>query len=361
MLEPSLAQGTYTPARVAVLPPDVFVVLDQAGENDPAQSAALGQAVSFETARAVEQTLRARGYDVDLSTRWDGIFAADGSPLVSHDELAWLTNGILQFANSPAGGGQGVMQGPRFVAPELAGRVGAATQSDALLYINVKGATTTPGKRAASIVAGVFIVFIVIGVILLIAASSKSGGGPSNGGWSGHGGGGGQSVARAPASGWHGTPPAASASGWRGTPPAAAAAPSGGGWRGTPPPATGSGTWGAAPAGSGWRGGGPPVGAPVYRGGPGVGVNVGVAVVVPLDGPTYTHDGSVAYDDPLFAGDELYVSMTLISTYDGRILWHARDNLDLEADHSGDVDRMVQLFLGTLPARAGFVPSPPPR
>jgi hypothetical protein len=96
----------------------------------------------------------------------------------------------------------------------------------------------------------------------------------------------------------------------------------------------------------------------VYRGGPGV--NVGVALVVPLDEPVYTHDGSVAYDDPMFAGDELYVSMTLVSTYDGRILWHAHDSLDLEAEDNRDVDRMVQTFLGGLPpARAPAAYSPP--
>ena len=75
-----------------------------------------------------------------------------------------------------------------------------------------------------------------------------------------------------------------------------------------------------------------------------------VGVVIPLDGPVYTHDGSVGYDDPLFAGDEVYVSMTLVSTYDGRILWHARDHLDLDADEAPDVDRMVHTFLDTLPA-----------
>jgi hypothetical protein len=79
---------------------------------------------------------------------------------------------------------------------------------------------------------------------------------------------------------------------------------------------------------------------------------------VPLDEPVYTHDGSVAYDDPMFAGDELYVSMTLVSTYDGRILWHVHDHLDLEADDNRDVDRMVQTFIGGLPARSpvGYVP-----
>ena len=66
-----------------------------------------------------------------------------------------------------------------------------------------------------------------------------------------------------------------------------------------------------------------------------------------------THDGSIAYDDPVFAGDELYVSMTLVSTYDGRVLWHARDALDLEANNPAHVDRMedpVDLYRVWAPA-----------
>ena len=73
------------------------------------------------------------------------------------------------------------------------------------------------------------------------------------------------------------------------------------------------------------------------------------ARIAGVDEPVYTHDGSIAYDDPVFAGDELYVSMTLVSTYDGRVLWHARDALDLEANNPAHVDRMVQDFMDTLP------------
>jgi hypothetical protein len=69
-----------------------------------------------------------------------------------------------------------------------------------------------------------------------------------------------------------------------------------------------------------------------------------VGVWVPLGGPVHTHDGNVEHDDELFAGDELYVSMTLVSTYDGRVLWHAREHLDLDAEDNADVDRMVQSF-----------------
>jgi hypothetical protein len=98
------------------------------------------------------------------------------------------------------------------------------------------------------------------------------------------------------------------------------------------------------------------VGAPVYYGGPRV--SFGVGVWVPLGGPVHTHDGNVEHDDELFAGDELYVSMTLVSTYDGRVLWHAREHLDLDAEDNADVDRMVQSFLSTLPARGGQVAQP---
>jgi hypothetical protein len=424
MVEPSLASGAYAPARIAVLPPDVFVVLDQFGENDPVKSAALGGAVSKETVKLVEQTLRARGYDVDLSARWDGIFDQAGGVLVNRDELGWLANGVLQFANGPAGGGHGPMTAPQFVAPELASKVGWATQSDALLYVNVKGVTTTPGKRTASILAGVFIVVIVAAVVLALVASSsggnkgggtspvKSGGGDgwrgqpvanaaspggSSGGWRGApvGGGGAASAmpsgnaaggggaliggggARASAiPGAHGgggaavipggnasprvggLSPAPAGGGWRGTPPTIAQTappPTAGGWRGTPP------TGGVAAGGGGWRGGvAPPhpVGAPVYYGGPRV--SFGVGVWVPLSGPVHTHDGNVQHEDEYFAGDELYVSMTLVSTYDGRVLWHAREHLDVDAEDNADVDGMVQAFLSTLPAR-GAPPAPQPK
>ncbi|HXI60216.1 MAG TPA: hypothetical protein VNO55_29330 [Polyangia bacterium] len=334
MVEPFFAQRTYTPSRIALLPPDVFVILDQVGDNDPAASAAMGQMVSTETVKAIGNLLHSRGYDVDLSARWDGIFAQDGSPLVSRDELGWLANGILQFANSPDGGGEGAMVPPRFVAPELAARVGWATQSDALLYVNVKGVTVSNGKRTAQILGAVFIVVIVAAIILATIAQSRGGGGgpgvsPGRGG----GGGGG---------GWRGQPA------FRGTPPAGAArlaaprtGPPGGALiaprgRGVPPP--------------------PPLGGGrVYGGGPHIGVGVGI--MVPLDGPQYTHDGTVTHEDEIFGGDDLYVAMTLVSAYDGRILWHARQNLDLDADDPLDVDAMVQTMLGPLPARAGTPPA----
>src|SRR5204863_6917929 len=127
--------------------------------------------------------------------------------LVRGQELGGLGNGVLAVANSADAANEGALATPRLVAPELAARGGAATQSEAVLYVNVKGAVVTPGKRTASILAGVFFVVIVAAVILALAASAKGG----NGGGSniGRGSGGvprGTPVARAPAGGvWRGT------------------------------------------------------------------------------------------------------------------------------------------------------------
>ncbi|HVR61540.1 MAG TPA: hypothetical protein VMU50_06555, partial [Polyangia bacterium] len=114
MIEPAFAARAYTPSRIALMPPDVFLVLDQVGDNDPAASAALSQAFTSETAAAIGKELRARGYDIDLSARWDGIVGADGNVLIGRDELGWLANGIVEFENSPDGGGQGPMAPARF-------------------------------------------------------------------------------------------------------------------------------------------------------------------------------------------------------------------------------------------------------
>ncbi|HET6148713.1 MAG TPA: hypothetical protein VFH68_14350, partial [Polyangia bacterium] len=319
MIDPAFAARAYTPLRIAVLQPDVFVVLDQVGDNDPVASAALGQAVTGQTVQAINQALRSRGYDVDLSARWDGIVAPDGSLLVNRDEMGWLANGILQFANSPEGGGAGPMTQPAFIAPEVAAHVGWATQSDALLYVNVKGVSVSSGKRAAEVLAAVFIVVIIAAIILAIAASGKNNNGSSSG------------LGRG--AGMRGQPV------MRGTPPATGGArlPSTSGFRGTPP---GAGGPIVAPRGRGYA---PPIGGGPRRvyGGGGPHVGIGVGVIIPLDGPVYTHDGTVSHEDDTFAGDQLYVSMTLVSAQDGRVLWHQRQSLDLDAQSPADLDRMV--------------------
>jgi hypothetical protein len=350
LVDSGYAARAYTPGRIAVLPPDVFVVLDQVGDNDPVKSAALGQAVSAQTMGAIDRSLRSRGYDVNLLPRWDGVYGPDGTAVAGGEALEGLARSIIYFASSTDGARQGAIGSPPRVSPELAAQVGAATQADAVLYVNVKGVVTTPGRQTATILTGVFIV-VIVAAIILVMASQKGGGGRGLG----HGSGGSRvSGGHVGNAGWRAAPPAAGSSfrpsSWHGGgAPAALAAP-----RAAGP---------AAPPVGGWRGGRPPLragrGGPLYVGGGG-----NLNLIVPIDEPIYTHDGSIDYDDPIFAGDELYVSMTLVSTYDGRVLWHARDALDLEANNPAHVDRMVQDFMNTLPPALPASPAggaaPPP-
>jgi hypothetical protein len=325
-IEPAFAARSYTPLRVAMLPPDVFVVLDQVGDNDPAKSEALRQMVSTETVKMAAAALRHRGYDVDFSARWDGVFARDGSLLVTSEELAWMANGVLQFGNSAAGRHQGPFAAPEIVAPELAAKIGWATSSDAVLYMNVKGVTMSNGKRTAQVLSIVLVVVVIAVIILALMASSK-GGKNNNSGGGMPGAGGGRSVV-----------------------PGARAAPA---VRGAP----GAGVVPTAPV----RGGLPPTGrglpppgrtGRVYGGGPRLGLGVGL--YVPLGGPVHTHDGRVEHQDELYGGDELWVSMTLVNAADGRVLWHLREELDLEADKPEELEAMVQRFVGTIPLRGGL-------
>ncbi|HVY40447.1 MAG TPA: hypothetical protein VHM31_21055, partial [Polyangia bacterium] len=175
-IDSAFAARAYTPGRIAVLPPDVFLVLDQLGDNDPAASAALGQQVSAETIRAVSDGLSRRGYDVDLSSGWDGVHGPDGAVLVGGDEVGALARSIVMFGNSADGAVTGQVATTAQIAPELASRVGWATQAGAVLYVNVKGVVTTPGKQAATVLAVVFIV-VIIAAIIVAATSSRGGGG----------------------------------------------------------------------------------------------------------------------------------------------------------------------------------------
>jgi hypothetical protein len=85
---------------------------------------------------------------------------------------------------------------------------------------------------------------------------------------------------------------------------------------------------------------------------------------VPLDGPVYTHSGTVEHDDDWFAGDQLYASWTLVNAADGRVLWHLRADLDLDAQDPKDVRALVDRVVGSLPLRGdlsdGSAPPPSP-
>ena len=330
MIEPVFAARTYTPARIAILPPAVFMVYDQYGDNDPHRSAQLGQAVSAQTVSLMSEELRRRGYDVNLQARWDGIYDQSNQLLIGGNELAWLASSIVQFANSEAGGGEGPMQSPAFIAPELARRVGWATQSDALLYVNMKGVTVSSGKRTAQIVGTVFFVVVIAAIIALLVAQNK-GGGRGDSVPAGPAGAGGRAVPRAGG----GAVGAQAISGGAGRPTTAHVV-----------PPVGRGSYG------GGRGGGR-----VYHSGPRIHTGISLGVMVPLDGHEHTHEGQVADQDDAFAGDEIWVSMTLVSAHDGRVLWHIRDSVDVAADKPPEVEAFVRKYMSLIPP--SLAPSAP--
>lgn len=331
-IEPAFAARAYTPIRIALLPPDIFMVVDQVGDNDPARSEALRQEVFKQVIPLATAAFRQRGYDLNLSTRWDGIVGQDGQLLVSQDELTVMANSILQFANGPAGGQQGPLTTPEIIAPDLAAKIGWATQSDALLYMNLKGVTTSNGKRSAQVI---FAVVLVLLIVLTVLAESKGGGHRGGSPMPARGGGGGAVAG----------------------PVTRGAAPLGG--RGpTPGMSAVSGARGPTPLGRGLRpgsgvGGGRGSGGRVYGGGPRVGVGVGV--VIPLEGPGYTHEGQVAHDDDLFGDDQMYLSMTLVNASDGRVLWHLRDDLDLDAEDPRDLQELMNRVVNSIPMRGDLV------
>jgi hypothetical protein len=325
MMEPVFAARTYTPARIALLPPAVFMVYDQYGDNDPQRSAQLGQAVSQQTMSVIADELRRRGYDVNLQARWDGVYAADsGQLLVPGNDLAWLANSIVMFANSELGGGEGTMAAPAFVAPELARRVGWATQSDSMLYVNMKGVAVSQGKRTAQVVGTLLFVVVIAAIVAVLLSQNKNGGGPSNG----PGGGTGVAGRPIPRAGGSGAPVGGAMASGPGAPTRAVVAPVG---RGNYAPARGGGR--------------------VYNGSPRFhsGVHVGVGWMIPLDSPEHTHDGQVADEDDAFAGDEIHVSMTLVSAHDGRVLWHIRDSVDVEPDNPPEVEGFIRRYMTLIP------------
>ncbi len=317
MVEPTFAARSFTPARIALLPPAIFMTFDEVGDNDPKKSDALRQQVTTEAMRLIIAELTRRGYDVDTRARYDGVFGKNGEILVGPGELSWLSNAVLDFANSPQGGPEGRLQPPAFVAPDLARKVGWATQSDTLLYLNIKGVVVSKGKVTAQVLAGAAIVAFVVLMYLLMSQGSRGGGSRSR---------------SSPAGG------------------GAAAAPS----TGAVAPIAGSPTNAfVAPRGRGSMGGGG--GGRTYgRSHSGPSFGVGVGVMVPLDGPSHTHQGRVVQDeDEAFSGDDLYVSMTMVSATDGRVLWHIRENVDVEADQTLEMQRLFRRYGDAIPPSLG--------
>src|SRR4051795_8463422 len=99
MIDPYFAARTYTPARIALMPADVFVVYDQFGDNDPQRSQMLGQQVGAHVTGALAAGLQRRGYQVASAPGWDGLRSPDGTVAISGQEMGGMANSILQFSS----------------------------------------------------------------------------------------------------------------------------------------------------------------------------------------------------------------------------------------------------------------------
>ena len=156
------------------------------------------------------------------------------------------------------------MEAPAFIAPELARKVGWATQSDALLYVNMKGVAVSSGKRTAQVVGVVFFVVVVAVIIALLMAQNKGGGKSQSGVPAGTGPAGARRCRWAPAAG---AGAANAVTSGPGAPTTAHVVP---------------------PVGRGSYGGGG--GGHVYRSSPRVSTHVGVGVMVPIGSDQHTHE-----------------------------------------------------------------------
>ena len=103
MIDSSFAARAYTPARITVLPPDVFIVVDEGGDTIPRGPRRWASRSPHKRARRSNRRCVRRGYDVDF--RWAGTAstlrtAARSSPR----QLGCDRNGIVSFANQPRRG-----------------------------------------------------------------------------------------------------------------------------------------------------------------------------------------------------------------------------------------------------------------
>src|SRR3954454_22953048 len=90
MIDPYFAARSSTPSRIALMPPDVFVVYDEVGTNDPRRSAELGRQGGDHMGGLLVGGLERGRYAVDTSTRWDGVHDRSGGLLLGPQEVGWV-------------------------------------------------------------------------------------------------------------------------------------------------------------------------------------------------------------------------------------------------------------------------------
>ena len=127
------AARAYTPGRVAVLPPDVFVVVDQVGDNDPAQAAALGQQVSGEMVPPRRRRCCARVATTSICPRaGTGSPGPDGNGAGQRARISAASRtACSRSRTAPTAANEGALARRAWSRPSSRRASAAATQSDA--------------------------------------------------------------------------------------------------------------------------------------------------------------------------------------------------------------------------------------
>jgi hypothetical protein len=185
VVDRDFAAGVRTPTRIAILPPDSWVTVEGMTLSMP-DLVKLNRTISFKMRQMLGDELRRRGYDVDLRALWEGIQNQDESMSVSAEEMSRFARAIMDYGASPEAHEHGMMSKTSTIWPELTAKIGRGTAADAIMMVGMEGIASEGGDDSDAI-AGAILVILLIGIIVLAVASANSHG--HSGSFGGTGGG----------------------------------------------------------------------------------------------------------------------------------------------------------------------------
>lgn len=318
---PAQADQRFLRQELAVRSVDILPVDVQLWTHAGSAEEAAGQFMAV-AGGAVTAELAQRGYQVTAQMDWHGNYVGyTGEP-----RPAMAPEATEATAYSLSGYGRAVAEQGTLLVPHLPHRLGAATGSDATLYVGGWAYIGNDDQDSTGdkIAKGIAIALFAVVIIAIVVAVAKGSGGRGGGGGGSVSSGGGKVIQ-------------ASASG------AARAAGSGG-----------AGV--VRTAGRAIGGAIRPVARGLARGS--LEVMRGLAHSADALSRTGTHIDIYAGRPDYFESDaapkkgrsEMYIEMTLIDNVSGVVLWHAREQFPANATRQKDVKKVFSRMLATLPA-----------
>ena len=292
-------------ARVELLPVDFYLHVDGlSGEISKAKRKRLNREVNEQIEAWTRRFLDKRGYELGNRITWEGASGAQG--YVDGPVIEDIALDILDYVNEAGDGGS--LHEEDAVAPQALHALASATGAGAVLYVNGKASVLSSGKRTQRAVIAVCCFVITAAFLYLVYQGAKSSGSSGRG-----------SRPRRP-----GRPPRGRRVGHR------------------PPRMR-------------------PHRAP--RRGPRVHVGFYTPIYIHTD-HSHPHGGYAMDDaeeeDRELQGDRMWLSFTLVRPQDGRVLWHARQTVNLSATDDEELAQALRDLAHTLP-RAPAAPAASPR